>query len=523
MGLLDIFRATPARLDESRTAELAAALAPSRPLRRASIRGGQRFMSGADMSRLSGDWTTQPVTADAIVSQNQRVLVARSREQAVNNDYVRAFIRHNRQNIVGRAGVLLQSKAKAAGGIAAPKVQTAIEAALDDWGRNKHCDITGKLTWRGMQAACVESCARDGEFFAQLLTGRRAGKYGFALKLLDPQRCPVDFDRFDMRDGVFIRHGIEFSAEGRPLAYYFADDTKSRSVSAYSYGGRDLIRIPAEEILHGFIPDMIGQKRGLPWLVSGLFRAKQMGAMEEAAVTNARVGAAKMGVIEFEDGAGPEWDDEQGITMDAEAGAFIALPSGGKLNKFDPNYPNGEFAGFIKLMLRALAAGGGMDYETLAQDREGVNYTSIRHGTLETREGYMERQEWLVAELCEPVFARWLDMALLSGAIVTDTGKALRPEHAAKVEAHEFQPRRWDWVDPTKDVSAARDSIAGLLSSPGQHIREKGRDPSEVWREIGRDIAEMRAAGIDDEFIKVAMGLKLAPAPVAPKQGESEV
>lgn len=290
---------------------------------------------------------------------------------------------------------------------------------------------------------------------------------------------------------------------------------------AYTYAGRSFMRIPADEIIHGFSAELIGQKRGLPWLATGLFRVKQMGAFEDAAVVNARVGAAKMGVIEYAEGYGPEADDEpEEIT--AEAGEFITLPNGAKLNKFDPLYPTGEFASFMKQCLRSMAAGGGVSYHNLAQDLEGVNFSSIRQGTLDEREHFKERQEELSDDLCGPVVDAWLPRALLGGLVIQDNGVPLPANKIDRYSAYELQGRRWPWIDPRADMDAAQAAKNNLLASPGSLIREQGRDPSAVWKEIGAEIAEMKAAGIPDNLIELAFGFKLAP-PVndAPKVKET--
>ena len=484
---------------------------PASPARYAPIQ--RRFFSSGELSRLTGDWPTQPVPAEWIIYRYQRILVARSREQAHNNDYMRAYLRLQRQNIVGATGIILQSQASTARGKADSDARAAIEDAFSDWGRREHCDVAGKLSWRAMQSACVETAARDGEYFLRIVSGRHGGKYGFALQVLDPQRCPVDFDRNDLPNGAFIRHGVEFNAYGRALAFHFSESSAEHSTLAYSYAGKSYTRIPAEEIIHGFIVELPGQKRGLPWLATSLFRAKQMSAMEDAAVVNARVGAAKMGFIEFEAGSGLDYSEEEleALTIDAEAGAFPILPDGAKLNKFDPIYPSGELSPFMKLMLRGMAAGGGVAYENLSQDREGVNYTSIRHGTLDERETYKERQEWLIEELCERVFEAWFARALLAGLIVTGSARVLEASQIARYATHKWQPRRWDWVDPKADMAAAESSKNNLLASPSQLIRERGKDPDQVWTEFAEDIAAMRAKGIPDEFIQTSLGQQPIP------------
>lgn len=492
-------------------------LATSRPRRMPGVgRALARLYDAAKSDRLTGNWGTQPLTADEVVRRNLRSLVARSREQAANNDYARRFLKMCRQNIVGPRGVLLQAQAKDPGGALDTLANDAIEAAWSEWCRPGNCDVTGRQSLRAIQAQAVVSMARDGEYMIRLVTGTAAGDWGLALQVLDPQRCPVDYDVKKLRGGGFIRHGIEFNAWGRPVAYHFTTASAEDDDDAYLRQGRAFVRIPADQIVHGFEPEMTGQKRGLPWMATALWRMQMLGGFEKAALVNARASAAKGGWFQWKEGFGPDHDEEDGdLEMEVSPGIWQELPEGVEAVANDPQYPSGEFAMFHKAMLRGMASGMNVTYVNLANDLEGVNFSSIRQGTLDEREHWKEMQEGLIEQLLAPIFEAWLRRALLKGRIVVN-GKPLRAERLEKYRAVVWQPRRWDWIDPNADVKAAVTSKNNLLASPSQIIRDRGQDPETIWREIGRDIAAMRGAGIDDRFIEIALGMKVAP------QGEGE-
>lgn len=504
------------------SAALPSSLAQARALRRAT----RSLYNAAQSNRMTASWDTMPVSADTIVMRHQRTLVARAREQASNNDYAKAFLRMCRQNIVGPNGVMLQAQSVDDKGQLDKLANDAIEAAFDKWGRPENCDVTGKRSWRAIQRSCVNTAAKDGEFFVRMVWGRDAGPWGFALQTLDPQRCPIDLNDELPNGGGYIRHGIHFNLYGRPVAYYFQTTDDRRA--DYSYGGRDYVRIPAEEIIHGFLEDMEGQKRGLPWMATGLFRMRHLNGMEDAAIVNARVGAAKMGFIQWKDGQRPDFleeeDQDELLTIDAEAGTFPVLPEGAELKEWNPQYPSGEFAPFYKSMLRGIAAGMGVPYNELAADLEGVNFSSIRQGTLDSREHWKELQEWIVETLMQRVFDAWLPRALLAGRI-TVRGRPLKAERLERYSAVSWQPRRWQWIDPRADVDAAIASKNNMLASPGQLIREQGRDPGTVWAESARDVRAMIdayvAEGLDEatakELVLLSMGKQpQKPVPSAP-------
>lgn len=311
-----------------------------------------RIYDAGKSDRLVGSWGTTPLTADDVVRRNQRQLVARSREQAANNDFARKFLQMARQNIVGPRGVQLQARSVDPDGSLDTAANNAIEAAWREWSRAQNCDVTGRQSLRAMQGTAVQSAARDGEFMFRIVTGAGAGPWGISLQVLDPQRCRPDYDEVRLKGGAFIRHGIEFNRYGRPVAYHFTTTDAEKDDDAYQYGGRSYVRIPADQMVHGFIPDMTGQKRGIPWTATALWRLQMLGGFEKAALVNARVSAAKGGFFEWQEGYGPESDEDEEIYMEAEPGAFQELPAGVKFNLGTRNTQ----AGSLRLSTRQCCA-----------------------------------------------------------------------------------------------------------------------------------------------------------------------
>jgi lambda family phage portal protein len=503
----------PFRKRSAETSRYALAEAKPKPKRSLLSRSLAAMFKSAQAS-ANDNWTGTPTSIDAFIQMHHQRLVARSREQWSNNDYVRNFIRLVRQNVVGPNGITMQSKAEKPRGGLDKEACAAIEADWAEWCKAGFCEVTGQLTWREVCALAVETTARDGEFIARRIYGDDAGPHGYALQLIDPQRLPVwhENGRAD-KNGNFIRHGIEFNRYGRRIAYHFSS-TDEGDAAYYTYSGRGFVRVPAEEIIHIFVHEVVGQKRGLPWASTSLFRLHHLEGFENAAVQNARAGASKMGFFEYEDGFGPEMDDGDALTIDAEPLSFHELPEGARFKEFNPEYPSGEFATFHKAMLRGASAGMGVLYNNVAGDLEGVNFSSIRQGTLDEREHYKELQQWLIDALVIGVFEDHLSYRLLSGGIKTKGG---RPLPAAKIETYKkvaWQPRRWQWIDPRADVDGAIDSIRAGLNSPSQVIREQGRDPETVFAEFAEDLKAMEAAGIPKDIIMAFMFSK-PPVPAA--------
>ncbi|MGN6657561.1 MAG: phage portal protein, partial [Achromobacter mucicolens] len=161
-------------------------------------------MFKASFTDKNDKWAATPISPDVFITLRQPILVARSREQWSNNDYVKGFIRQVRQNVVGSHGVKLQAKVRKPRGALDKDVNAAIEAAWKDFGRKGNLDVTGKLSWRELQCLAIETMARDGEFIIRVIRGR--GPHLLQLQMLDPQRLSVKYENYKYgNNGNFIR------------------------------------------------------------------------------------------------------------------------------------------------------------------------------------------------------------------------------------------------------------------------------------------------------------------------------
>jgi len=98
----------------------------------------------------------------------------------------------------------------------------------------------------------------------------------------------------------------------------------------------------------------------------------------------------------------------------------------------------------------------------------------------------------LVYQLCRAVWARWMDTAVLSGALVLPDYELRRADHLDC----SWLPPRWDWVDPLKDIRAEINAIKAGLKSRTQAIAERGYDAAMVDAEIAGDRQREAALGL---------------------------
>lgn len=471
----------------------------------------EREYNAAQNNRLTANWTQTPLPIDEIIRRNLKTLRARSRQQAANSDYAKRFLGLLKQHVIGPRGIQLRAQIVDLDGQPDSLATIAIERGWREWGKKSNCDAEGRLSWLQLQRVAISTVAEDGEVFIRKWRGSGFGPYGFQLQVLDAELVPVDYDR-SLPGGAFIRHGIEFSRRGRPVAYWVADTDNPlyRQTAHFSYFASTLgnmVRVPADDMIHIFLPEKVGQKRGLPWLSTSLTRLNMLAGYEDAAMVAARVGASKMGFIAKEDAGSsytaddledPDNPEESAQIEEVEPGLIRELEAGMKFFGYDPTYPHQQFPDFVKSILRGASCGmgEGVSYNDIANDLEGVNFSSLRHGRLNDQDGYVGLQEWLTGELHEDVYPAWLRSSLLSDALYIGNSaeeplgilSIIREEKYRRVV---WQGRRWKWVDPSKEVAAAREEIELGVRSRSSYIRERGEDPDEVWDEIARERATM--------------------------------
>lgn len=473
--------------------------------RLARIDGGgvvspQAAFSGALHNRLNADWVLAGIqSADQEVRRSLRTLKARSRELARNNGHATRYLEQKKDNVIGADGILLQAQVHTPGGSLWTDVNRAIEDAWQEWCEVGVCTACGKHSFVDVERLTVEEEARDGDGIVRLLPAWRGNRFGFALQLIDPDQLDLEFHR---DAGVTargersneIRMGVEIDEWGRSIAYHLWGSHPTEA------GGREdrRIAVPADQIMHWFRPYRVGQTRGIPDFTPILMTLKMIAGYEEAEVVSARLGASKGGFFERTAEAvqvlGEAGEASDTVTMEAEPGLFDSLPPGWKFSAWDPTHPTSAFADFHKAMLRTVAAGLGISYHRLAQNLEGVSFSSIRSGELAERDTYRSLQGSLWRHFHNRVYREWVKWALTSGAIALPRSAPLNPRIYHDVV---WQPRGWDWVDPLRDAQSSALEIRLGVNSRTRIAAAKGRNFEDIVEEIAHENELARAAGVE--------------------------
>jgi lambda family phage portal protein len=462
---------------------------------RAAASTALRGFDGARVDRLTADWLATGQSINSELRGDLDRLRSRGRELVNNNDYARKFVGMCQNNIIGPGGIRLQARSvdipmgKSAKAQPDRVANAAIEAAWDEF--QTVADVAGQQHLRDMCETMVGGLPADGEFLVRMVRGSEAGnRFNFALQIIDVDRIDTTFNGRAANSGNTVIMGVEVNAYRRPVALHLFTAHPNDGTST----GRMRERVPMEDLVHGFKVERAGQVRGIPWMAPGMLSLHHLGGFMLSAVLAAENNANHFGFFtQTVDAFQGRKDNDllgaaetkDGVAVSAsQPGIYDTLPVGVEFQPHESKYPSETFGPFVKTALQRIATGWRVAYVSLANDLMGVSYSSIRSGVLEERDRWSADQEWFIQVLLERVFPAWLQMALLSGAITMPNGSALPVAKLQKFSRHQWQPRRWEWVDPKGDMEAKILMVKAGLMSPQDLAAAQGYDFEDVVEAI---------------------------------------
>ncbi len=443
----------------------------------------KRSFSSGSINRLTADWDTSSSTPNSDVYADLQKMKSRSRGLVQNNGYAKKYMIAVEVNTIGKNGIRLQCMSKDTNGNYDNAANDQIEKAWQKWGAN--CDVTGTMSWVDFQSAAITAVAQDGEVLIRIVENYD-NDFGFALQMIEADQLDINLNDSNRR----IVMGVELDKYNKPVAYHVTKGHPSNN----AYTG-DHIRIPADEVIHLFKTLRVGQVRGVPFMHAGMSALNMLDRYQEAEITAARVAAGKMGFYKTPTGteyAGQKVDND--VIMEVEPGTFEELPMGWEFQTFDPQHPTTAYEAFTKQILKGIASAWGISYESLSNDRSDVNYSSIRQGALEERDGWRMLQAWLSDQMHTKVYEKWLPMAMLKGEVVLPLSKL------DKFMDIEWVGRGFQWIDPLKDASANIALARNGLKSHQSIVSEQGMNIEDVYAQLSKEKELREKLGLVTDF-----------------------
>ena len=446
--------------------------------------------------KFDGGFTAQEITA------HLSVIRSRSRQMAKDAPHFKRWLGLCSTNIVGDGFILKSTPHDGVAGSKSFKIDEAAQKFIEfhwwnfcntrDNNGMTYCDATGRKTDAEIDKLNIKTQKRDGEFFIHIIRGAMPGNpYNITWRIIRPDWCDHTYNIDTLPNGNIIHCGVELSlATRKPVAYYF--HTIPRNVYVYNDRNQPLMRIPASDIIHGYTQDDEDQPRGIPEAHAGLVKLKMIEELDRAELTAAREDACSTRSYESDHDASMEAfkdltsdennDAAQTLLADKEPGQQIILPPGWKEKINTPQHPNANHGIFKSGILKDVASGFGVEYANFANDWAGVSFSSVRLGTISERDLWVSNQSDFISQCKTRQFLAWLQMFLES-----PISGALPKSKYQKFAEHTFRGRRWMWVDPMRDMNAAKVARDHGWKTDSQITEDLGGDFGDNLEAIARE------------------------------------
>jgi lambda family phage portal protein len=483
-----------------------------------------RGFQAAQTDRLLSGWKYDGGFTPSEITSYLETIRARSRQMSKDSAYFRRWLDLCAINIVGEGFALKSTPHDGTPGTPQYKLDEMAARIIEwHWWRFCNtrdritgatwCDATGRKTDAELDRLNVKTQKRDGEFFVRIVK-TSANPYGIAWQVLRPDWCDHTYNVSKLPNGNVVHCGVEMLADTRrPVAYYF----KTTPTNAYAFNGagESLARIPASEIIHGFTQQDEHQPRGIPEGHAGLVKLKMVEELDRAELTAAREEACSTRSYEadkptdmegFVDLTTPDNSDAaNALISEKEPGQAFILPAGWREKVNTPQHPNREHAPFKAGIVKDVASSFGVEYSNFANDWAGVSFSSVRVGTISERDSWIVQQNDFISQCKTRQFLAWLE-SFLSLSV----SGGLKLEKFEKFSEHEYRGRRWMWVDPMKDMSAAMIAVDRKWKTNTQVASDLGTDFGDNVETARRE--QIMLAGDAKESLPALNGAQVSAA-----------
>ena len=457
----------------------------------------RRFLNSAytaaGMGRRTKGWHAPARSPHTALTSDLTKLINRSRAAIRNDPWASSGLEKLVSNVIGR-GITPKSL------VSDDSLREELQALFLQW--SDESDADGLLSFTGQQSLITRAMFEGGECFVRLRPRRLEDGLSVPLQLqvLESEFVPVSYNE-TLPNGNEVKAGIEFNKLGKRVAYYF----HRQHPAEFAFDSTKLVRVSAENVLHVFEALRPGQLRGQPLLTQVLVRLYHLDKFDDATLLRQEIANLFTGFIKK---PSPEQDPidpltgkplvfgADGLPMVAmEPGTMQELAPGEEVEFNSPPGTAADYPNFMKQQIMAIAAGMGLPYELLSGDMAGVSDRALRLILNEFRRRIQQIQHnQIIFQFCRPVWNRWLDMAVLNGAISIPNYSSQQSSYRrVKWIAH-----GWPYMHPVQDMQAQKMAVRSGFKSRSEVVSEQGYDSEQIDAEISAD--NRRADGLDLKY-----------------------
>lgn len=453
---------------------------PEAAVRRAQARRVLSYFEAAKPDRLrKGRRETGGPNESVLRAGMTLTQLARHLEQ--NYDLARGVLNTLVVNTVGANGIGVEPQPRREDGSIDGELARQILDLWLNWGELP--EVTRQHDWESAQRIAARTWFRDGEVFSQMLAGMVAGldhgtKVPFSLELMEQDLVPMALNSAEPA----VVQGVALNAWGAPTAYHVLKTLPGQLVMGSSLVLGQTKTIGAANMLHVKCVDRIRQVRGVSVFASVLNRFDDLKDYEESERIAAKIAASMAAFIKKGDPTlyNPDAAGEPRQMKFRPGMVFDDLQPGEEIGMIDTNRPNPNLETYRSGQMKAVAAGTGPTYSSIARTYDGT-YSAQRQELVEGYAAYAVLSDEFVGRFVRPVYKRFIATAVAAG--VLKVPKGVRMDTLADAL---YVPPQMPWIDPLKEAKAWGELEDRCYVSGPEVIRKRGGNPMDTLEQQDR-------------------------------------
>lgn len=407
-----------------------------------------------------------------------------------NHDLAKGVLNALVNNIVGANGIGIEPEPRTFGGEIHDDFADQLLRLHKDWSKKPECTFTENRA--GMERLLCRTWVRDGEVLTKNLLGKvpfldHGTAVPFTLEMLEPDMLPLIYDD----PAKNIVQGIQRNGWGQPKTYYLYRNHPG-DYNVFTAKALDLMPVSASLINHLRIRERISQLRGISVFTSVMTRLDDIKDYEESERIAAKIAASMAAYIKKgnpDSYEAPTGGDPRALRF-SPGMVFDDLMPGEEIGMIDTNRPNPNAYSWRNGQLRAVAAGTGVNYSTIARDYDG-SYSSQRQELVEGWANYQVLTSAFIAGMSQPNWETFVLMAVLSGQIIVPADV-----DPLTISDALFIGPSMPWIDPLKEVKGNSEGERSTYISGPEIIRKRGGNPRDVLEQEVRWRQKMKDKGL---------------------------
>lgn len=487
---------------------------------------------GADVNKNNNHWQPQHFSGNEAIHDSWDLLTSRCRDMA-RNDPLFQKVGNQLCSLVIADGLRVYAAAVDGSGNEIDDYNDESDTWWERWAEDE-ADALGEKSLYELQRVSFNDMMSVGNcLWLRSFNPDKSRISPLQYTLIEWEQLAKDFDTTsglqtrELPAGHRIINGIEYDPTGRKTAFWIYFDHPYDSSQNFLY---QPTRVPAERIIHNYLPSQVSDTTGISWYAAMLQPAKDRDCLIGNTLTSTAVQAlltlvVKRNAVRGSGASAGDLDEEDpdtGLSKVAMGYPFIAeVGQHDDVQVAESRKNLSELGTFANILWTLEAMGSKLSMNRVLGDPTRANMASIRASHEDDDALMSPLRTHQARRVAVGIRKEWTKLAIVTGRIQTISAGLFNASPWRYLSFEAVGSHRGD-VSPAEEVQAAMDRMrAGLTTYPRECARQGGN-----WRANIRRHAQVneyaKRYGVVLDWTKGQGGALEKSSAIAGASGEAE-